>query len=336
MKISVIVPVYNVESYLEQCLNSILTQLYTDLEIILVNDGSTDQSASICEEFATKDSRIKVFHQTNAGVSSARNTGILEATGDYITFVDSDDWLEPMMYQKMMSAALSNGLPDVIMCDFIHEKEDSKEPITEKIRNGFYTKEEIVEELYPTLLVTEDFGRLPIVSIWNCLFKKDLFESKNIRFDTSLKYAEDYLFMATIVINADSFYYLKENYFYHYRQYNLSRSKKYQFEWWANFLYLNNKLKELVQNNKDYDFSRQIKLQLMHSALFLSNAIFKDENIKTKEKIVLLKRLFNDSDLVKSFCGISFKKQTKGLILVLNIVKYRWAFGYWLFRKIYK
>ena len=335
MKISVIVPVYNVESYLEQCLNSILTQLYTDLEIILVNDGSTDQSASICEEFATKDSRIKVIHQTNAGVSSARNTGILEATGDYITFVDSDDWLEPMMYQKIMSVALSNGLPDVVMCDFINEKEDDKELITANIRDGFYHKEDIVKLLYPTLLVTEDFGRLPIVSACVCLFKRQLLHSNKINFDVTLRYAEDYLFMAMVMINAYSFYYLKEHYFYHYRQYNLSRSKKYQPEWWGNFVVLNVKLNHLLKDNKDYDFGRQIKLQLIHSALFLSNTIFKDYQLKKIEKINLLRKLFNDPFLRSSFQNLKFKIESFGLRIILFLMKKDQAILYFLFRKIF-
>lgn len=94
MLISVIVPVYNVENYLCKCVDSIINQTYNNLEIILVDDGSTDGSASICDEYVLKDSRVKVIHKENGGVSSARNIGIAEASGEYICFVDSDDWLE--------------------------------------------------------------------------------------------------------------------------------------------------------------------------------------------------------------------------------------------------
>ena len=92
--ISVIVPVYNVEKYLNKCLDSIISQTYTNLEIILIDDGSTDNCGKICDEYASKDKRIKVIHKENAGVSSARNYGIQCATGDWIMFVDSDDWIE--------------------------------------------------------------------------------------------------------------------------------------------------------------------------------------------------------------------------------------------------
>lgn len=102
MKISVIIPVYNVEKYLNQCIDSIIGQTYQDLEIILINDGSTDKSGSICDAYAQRDKRIKVIHKQNEGQASARNHGLSVATGDYISFIDSDDWIEPHMYSSAM------------------------------------------------------------------------------------------------------------------------------------------------------------------------------------------------------------------------------------------
>ena len=101
--VSVIVPVYNVAAYLQRCLDSLLGQTYRNLEIICVNDGSTDGSAAILDEYATKDARIKVIHQENAGVSVARNRGLDSATGEYVGFIDADDWLEPDAYEKITS-----------------------------------------------------------------------------------------------------------------------------------------------------------------------------------------------------------------------------------------
>ena len=334
MKISVIVPVYNVEEFLEQCLESIVTQTYIDLEIILVNDGSTDQSSKICDDFVKRDPRVKLIHQINGGVSSARNIGIKVATGEYITFVDSDDWLEKEMYQKMMYAVKIQNESEVIMCDFINEKYDCQEKITANIRDGFYVKQDIVKELYPTLLVTEDLGRLPIVSACICIFKKELFLNNKIAFDVDLRYVEDYLFMATIMLYTNSFYYLKDYYGYHYRQYEISRSKKYQPKWWDNFLLLNDKLSLLLSQDENYDFSRQIKFQLIHSALFVSSAIFHSNNLKTKEKLILLKKLFNDSVLRNSFSNLDFKNKPLGLQIMLHIVKSRQVLGYWIFKRI--
>src|SRR5690625_7031624 len=107
--ISIIVPVYNVNTYLEKCLKSILNQTFTDVEVIVVNDGSTDQSGLICDEYAEKDKRIKVIHQAKKGVSAARNTGINRATGDFIGFVDGDDYIDKSMYENLYQACMETG-----------------------------------------------------------------------------------------------------------------------------------------------------------------------------------------------------------------------------------
>ena len=114
-KISVIVPVYNVEDYLDRCINSIVKQTYKNLEIILVDDGSTDSSYKICNEWAKKDERIKVLHNKNEGVSKARNVGIDASTGDFIAFVDSDDYIEETMFEKLLDKQKTNN-SDIVFC----------------------------------------------------------------------------------------------------------------------------------------------------------------------------------------------------------------------------
>lgn len=116
IKISVIVPIYNVEQYLSQCLDSIINQTYTNLEIILINDGSTDNSEKICNQYKLLDPRIIVIHKTNGGLSDARNTGIKIATGDYISFVDADDFIDKNMYKKLIQLMLiSSGIITIII-----------------------------------------------------------------------------------------------------------------------------------------------------------------------------------------------------------------------------
>ena len=121
--ISIIVPVYNVESYLRKCLDSILAQTYRDLEILVVDDGSTDGSGAICDEYAGKDDRIKVFHTENKGLSCARNLGLDSANGDWIGFVDSDDWIELDMYEVLLRKAEKTGA-DVVECGVYEEHSD--------------------------------------------------------------------------------------------------------------------------------------------------------------------------------------------------------------------
>ena len=113
--ISIIVPVYNTEPYLPQCLDSILAQTYTDLEILLIDDGSTDRCGEICNQYAARDPRIRVFHTENRGLSAARNLGLDQAKGDYIGFVDSDDWIEPDMYEVLLQKA-EETKADIVEC----------------------------------------------------------------------------------------------------------------------------------------------------------------------------------------------------------------------------
>lgn len=124
-KLSVIVPVYNVEAYLRQCIDSIIGQTYRDLEIILVNDGSTDRSGDICDEYVARDPRIKVLHKTNGGLSSARNAGMDVMTGDYVLFVDSDDWLDPNACEELMLQLVEHDA-DAIHFGFIKEYESGQ------------------------------------------------------------------------------------------------------------------------------------------------------------------------------------------------------------------
>lgn len=123
--ISVIVPIYKVEQYLPQCIDSIINQTYRNIEIILVDDGSPDHSGSICEEYAKRDSRLRVFHKKNGGLSDARNYGIKRAAGEYIGFVDSDDWLEPDMYELLVNLA-EEERADIINCGYYFEYPQKK------------------------------------------------------------------------------------------------------------------------------------------------------------------------------------------------------------------
>ena len=152
-KISIIVPVYQAEKYISKCIESIVNQAYKNLEIILIDDGSTDSSGEICDRYGERDKRIVVVHTPNKGVSAARNCGLDIATGDYITFVDSDDFLDLQMYSEMIQVAEKYSC-DVVMCDCIKEFKGKSEKYTHAIREGFYDKEQLKQEYYSQLLET--------------------------------------------------------------------------------------------------------------------------------------------------------------------------------------
>ena len=138
--ISIIIPIYNTEKYLPKCLDSIIAQTYANWEAIIVDDGSPDNCRIICDEYATKDKRFKVIHQQNGGVSVARQTGLDNATGDYVIHCDPDDWIEPTMLKEMLDCAISNNA-DIVICDLVIHKGKTIEHCTQNIPNNITSKE---------------------------------------------------------------------------------------------------------------------------------------------------------------------------------------------------
>ncbi|MER1954324.1 MAG: glycosyltransferase [Desemzia incerta] len=166
--ISIIVPVYNVEKYIQQCIESILNQTYKQIEVILIDDGSLDSSGVICEEYAFLDPRVTVIHKENGGLSSARNVGLDKAKGKFIGFVDSDDWIDSRMYESMLHLALTHQA-DVVQCGYTLINEQGK--ITREIHFGdrrLESKAEVEKAYYKT----NEFSSV----VWNKLYKADLFE----------------------------------------------------------------------------------------------------------------------------------------------------------------
>jgi glycosyltransferase involved in cell wall biosynthesis len=192
-KISIIIPVYNVEPYIKKCLDSVLTQTYTDLEILLINDGSTDNSGQICDEYATVDPRIKLFHVENGGLSSALNIGLAHATGGYIGFVDSDDWIEAVLYETLRGAI--DGA-DIAVCSYYKDKGTHSEAMNNQqpITNDVIKTENML--LYP-LMRDGYMGFCGYV--WNKLYRADVIRRGGVRFDENIKYGMDVLFYTALV-----------------------------------------------------------------------------------------------------------------------------------------
>ncbi len=185
--ISVIVPVYNVERYLKRCVDSILNQTYKNLEIILVDDGSTDRSGDICDEYKKIDYRIKVIHQTNRGLSGARNSGIDIAGGKYIGCVDSDDYIHPQMYEKLHELILSTKA-DMAVCGYrqIYDESFRLYPVGDaniEVHTGF----EAMENLFH-----EPFEQIYWVEAWNKLYSRWIFDT--IRYPEGVNFEDNYIF----------------------------------------------------------------------------------------------------------------------------------------------
>ncbi len=184
-RISVIVPVYNVSSWLDRCIASIVNQTYKNLEIILVDDGSNDGSHRICDDWKSKDSRIIVIHKTNGGLSSARNTGLDTASGDFIGFVDGDDYIDSNMYEHLLGA-ITESEAQVAICDICRANDDGK---VFKTFSPFVNSVESPPQMHKKALSEDSHWRY--VSFCNRLYKSCLF--KNLRFPHGKIYEDEFL-----------------------------------------------------------------------------------------------------------------------------------------------
>jgi glycosyltransferase involved in cell wall biosynthesis len=304
--ISVIVPVYNSKETLAECVSSILNQDYGNIELIIVDDGSSDGSGRSCDLLAKKDGRVKVFHIDNAGVSNARNFGIKKAKGYYITFVDSDDWIDPDMFSKMTDKLESNNA-DFIWVSYINEFEKKsvyKRPWSKSIET--FDKEGVLKlhaQLFGPIneelsnVVTRGASHSPCARI----IKKSILEEKNICFKDyrEIGYGEDFLFNLDILANINCAVYW-DKHFYHYRRYtNESLTKKYNpaLREQAECFY---KILEdhIVKNGLDAEYYQRLESNRALSVLTqMKNVLRKNGSameIRKEDKEVLNDRKFKD------------------------------------------
>ena len=221
--LSVIVPTYNLEKYIDKCISSIVSQIYLNLEIILINDGSTDQTGELCDIWQAKDTRIKVIHKVNEGYPFAVRDGIKCATGEYITFVDCDDWIDKNMYSEMMKALLDTH-SDIAQCDacYVYEDGRTENKADESKKNSI----EIVSRVDGVLLILEDIKWHSW--FWNKIFKKSLFD--DIVFPKGKNTYEDFVVIELFHKASHSVYLHYGYYFYLQRSSSILNTKSIQAE----------------------------------------------------------------------------------------------------------
>lgn len=245
-EISIIVPVYNVEKYLKRCIDSILNQSFTDFELILVDDGSTDNSGKIIDEYALKDKRIKVIHKENGGQGSARNRGLDIAKGNYIGFVDSDDWIHKDMYKILYENIIKYNM-DISQIDH-------------KPTSSYINDEDIInEKVHIVDNILEEFGNctsfelLPYIFVWNKLYKADIWS--NFRFPEN-KFAEDLRVIYKIYDKSNKMIKIDRKLYYYFMSDNSSTRGKFNIkklediEAWEEMLqFFNNKHSDINISN---------------------------------------------------------------------------------------
>ena len=303
--ISVIVPIYKVERYLAKCIDSILAQTYSNLEIILVDDGSPDMCGEICDDYALKDERINVIHKENGGLSSARNAGIDIAQGEYIGFVDSDDYIEPYMYEKLYCAIEQNNCR-LAVCNINYVFENGKVvPKCDKEKDKLMDFEEAIIEM--------NTYRIFDMGAWSKLYHKDLF--KTIRFPVG-KLSEDFFIMPQIFDKAQRISYVSTPcYNYFQRQNSITKNKKINHDFieaaFEQMHFLDEKYPQLKvlshtsyasANLTVYDFYikngvkcpkdkvREFKSAIMENRLYINKANFMPKAKKIQFRLFMLNR----------------------------------------------
>ncbi|PMC37343.1 hypothetical protein CJ195_11310 [Bacillus sp. UMB0899] len=253
--ISLIIPVYNAEKRIGKCLDSVLKQTYESIEIIIVNDGSMDNSLEILNEYKAKDMRIRLINQPNKGVAAARNTGLYYAKGDYIGFIDADDWVEPNMYEIMLESALKTNA-QLVMSNFVQDYPDGSKKYNKlPWGNGIiFGKTEIIDKLIPSMLGTpKENTELNLVygSVCRCLYKRDVIKNNNLQFPEEIYFTEDLLFNIQFLFNTDTITF-NNAYFYHYIFNNESSTKKYMPEMLPSNLAAINRLEKMLIDKRNY------------------------------------------------------------------------------------
>lgn len=206
--ISVIVPVYNTEKYLDRCIQSILSQTYSNIEILLIDDGSTDSSGAICDKYAEQDSRVRVFHKANGGASTARNMGLDNAKGEWIAFVDSDDWIDAEMYEEMLSIAEARSV-SAVYCDIVMEYSNCRN--IDRYISQYENHQLMYDCIAPITVV--------YFSMCNKLVAKEVYDKNNIRAveganmweDVELALKTRYFVPSSAVVNKTFYHYNMQN-----------------------------------------------------------------------------------------------------------------------------
>ena len=275
MLFSIIVPCYNVEAYVEKCIESVMAQTFSDFELILVDDGSTDKTLAILNSFRMIDSRIKIVSKKNGGLTSARKAGLEVAEGEYIVPIDGDDWISPN-YLVNFYTAISKYHPDVLSCGYIRASDErltEYPPSTINMRHGYFSKEELIQHLYPELLYS-----IPFLCSKVC--KKQLYYKYQMTLDNRIIMGEDGAITYPMLIEANSFYVLNDClYYYRFNSGSITGNKR-KYIPWDNVLLKTERFVSLLPLDK-YNLDVQVASLTIHSVTNVILSHFRNEKYST-------------------------------------------------------
>jgi glycosyltransferase involved in cell wall biosynthesis len=325
---SLVIPVYNIEKYLPDCIDSIISQSYDNLQILLIDDGSKDKSGAICDEYALLDNRIEVIHKNNGGVVSARLQGIRNSRGDYIVCIDGDDWLEKDFFNKL-NAIIQAYSPDVI-CTGYKSIGNEISKYTVPYEEGFYNSGRIQSTIFPSL-ICDEFGKIFPQHLWAKAFKNCDNIRKYFDIDEAIDMGEDSAIVIPIISSIESLYIYNESiYCYRYNPESLSKSKK-ALKWENPKIWY----KEIVSkaDNNRYDFSEQINRSGALSVFYIAASQFNVDG-KYSDISKTIKDQLEDKLFQHFIKHAKFNKKCKQRLKVI-VLRYRLIFLLKLFCDTY-
>ncbi|RLL42756.1 glycosyltransferase [Oceanobacillus piezotolerans] len=316
-KISIIVPIYNVEAYLKRCLESLLSQEIEDIEIIAVNDGSTDKSGEILNNYSHKDKRIKVINQQNNGVSAARNAGIRNAAGEFIGFVDPDDWVDGNMYEEMYRLAIEEDA-DIVMCSYKSEFENSsKEKDFHHPKKTIYQGLDVREKMLRRLIgpIKEEVANPELLdawgTVWSKIYKAELIKKNELRFMDlkTIGTNEDTFFNIKALYHTEKFIFLNTPYYHYWRGNENSITTKYKPDLIDKYSNLYQLIYDFIEEKKlGIEYHTALKNRISLTTLGLGfNEICKDNTSSIPSKVKNIKGILTNKSIQNAIHEFEFK-----------------------------
>ena len=335
--VSIIVPVYNAAPYLKQCVDSLTSQTLKEIEIILINDGSTDDSLAVCVELAATDDRIRLIDKPNGGVSEARNDGLRTATGSYVGFVDPDDWVDADMYARMLGT-LSAAQADICLCNYVKETKEGTVPVLMK-PIGIIEKESVLEEIVANVIAKPSFrsGETDIMgSVCRLLISRELLEQNNIWFDKKVAFMEDLLVCVEAFLKCDRIT-IDAGAYYHYRVHESSTVMAYKPHFYQRQKQAFEKLQQLVAREGETAAlaPRMANRYIIIALLALANEAHKGNPLPIREKIRNIGTILADEELAATLGRIDLEALESRKKLELNLMKRKASLALYLYYSVF-
>jgi len=338
-KVSIVIPVYNMEKYLERCMDSVLTQTLNEIEIILVDDGGKDASVQMCDEYAVKDERVKVIHKQNGGLTSAWKAGSALAQGEYIGYVDSDDFIAADMYEILYRRA-KEAEADIACCGLKHLYEDGNHKEWQEqmeFPKDSFTVEELKNEMFPVLINDGSFmGRRLQPNRVTKIVLRELVQKNLDCCDDRVSIGEDFQFSLCMLLDAKKVVILKDYYPYYYWMNQASMTMKYDAEYMDKIKIMKDNLSRISDQKHIYDFKKQIQNDfLCLTVLHVKGSVYKrkSESYFTLRKD--MEEICKDESVRKAMQEADMPKLTSAEKLFLFFMKHHMYFLIYLAVRVY-